>query len=104
MGTPQYPLVRAEGTHYELGRQHGEQAASRIHAHLAYVGETLRLSREQLRQRAVQLRPLFERFCPHLLDEIDGLAAGARLTPADALAVNIRGALAWVPPEPPAGC
>ena len=63
----QYRLVRAEGTHRELGRQHGEQAAEQIRAHVD-PGR----SREQLRAQASQYKPLFEKFCPHLLDEITG--------------------------------
>jgi isopenicillin-N N-acyltransferase-like protein len=85
----QYRLFRAEGTHRELGRQHGEQAADLIRAHVALLGR----SREQLRLQASKFKPLFEKFCPHLLDEITGLGEGAGITLAEALAVNIRGEL-----------
>lgn len=101
MEAARFPLVRAEGANYELGWHHGEQVAARIHAHLAYMRETLRLSDDQMRERALRFRPLFERFCPHLLEEIDGLAVGAGISPADALAVNVRAALAGAPGE---GC
>jgi isopenicillin-N N-acyltransferase-like protein len=85
----QYRLVRAEGTHRELGRQHGEQAAELIKAHVDLVGR----SREQLRLQALKFKPLFEKYCPHLLDEIVGLGEGAGITLPEALAVNIRGEL-----------
>lgn len=85
----QYRLVRAEGTHRELGRQHGEQAKELIRAHVEVVGR----SREQLRLQALQFKPLFEKYCPHLLDEIAGMGEGAGITLAEALAVNIRGEL-----------
>src|SRR5687767_905741 len=78
----QYRLVRAEGTHRELGRQHGEQAAELIRAHVDLVGR----SREQLRLQALKFKPLFEKYCPHLLDEITGLGEGAGITLAEALA------------------
>ena len=52
----QYRLVRAEGTHRELGRQHGEQAAEQIRAHLDHIGR----SRDQLQSQALQFKPLFE--------------------------------------------
>ena len=85
----QYRLVRAEGTHRELGRQHGEQATEQIRAHLDHIGR----SRDQLQSQALQFKPLFEKYCPHLLDEITGLGEGAGITLPEALAVNIRGEL-----------
>jgi isopenicillin-N N-acyltransferase-like protein len=85
----QYRLIRAEGTYRELGRQHGEQASEQIRAHVNLIGR----SREQLRVQAARFRPLFEKHCPHLLDEIVGLSEGAGVTLEEALAVNIRGEL-----------
>ena len=92
----EYPIYRAQGSHRELGRQHGEQAAQRIKAHLDYIASSARLSREQVRSRSQRFEPLFTRHCPHLLDEIRGLAEGAGIIFADALAVNIRGELGQV--------
>src|SRR5437870_4254766 len=89
-----YPLYRAKGTHRELGRQHGEQAAERIKAHLDFIARTQKLSVEQLHARALRFQPLFRKHCPHLLDEMKGLADGAGVPLAEALAVNIRGVLA----------
>lgn len=96
-----FPIFRAQGTHRQLGRLHGEQAAEQIKAHLEYMGTTMKLSRAGLQNRALRFRPLFEKHCPQLLDEIEGLAEGAGIAPAAALAVNIRGALGSVQDE---GC
>jgi len=82
-----------------LGRAHGEQAAEQIAAFVDYLAASLGLSREKLRARALRFRPLFESTCPHLLEEIDGLAEGARINPADALAVQLRGELGLVADE-----
>src|SRR5229473_3294449 len=68
----QYPLFRAKGTHRELGRQHGEQAAEYIKRHLDVMCSGHKLSRESLRQRASRFHPMFARYCPHLLDEMRG--------------------------------
>ncbi|MCP5117847.1 MAG: hypothetical protein GY953_44070 [bacterium] len=92
----EYPIYRCSGKHRELGRQHGEQAAGQINAHLDHLCQTQKLSRAGLRGKALRFRPLFEKYCPHLLEEIDGLAEGAAIAPADALAVNIRGELGKV--------
>jgi isopenicillin-N N-acyltransferase-like protein len=94
-GQPEeYPLFRARGAHRELGRQHGEQAASRIKAHLEVICAHSRITRPELRRRALRFRPLFAKHCPHLLEEMEGLAEGAGIEPAEAMACNIRGEIA----------
>jgi isopenicillin-N N-acyltransferase-like protein len=86
-----FARIEARGTHRELGRQHGEQCREQLLGFLDYLQKTLRLSRDQLHARALRLLPLFERQCPHLVEEIHGLAEGARVALAEALAVQIRG-------------
>jgi isopenicillin-N N-acyltransferase like protein len=87
----EYPLFRARGTHRELGRQHGEQAASRIERHLDLMCRSHKINRAELRRRALLFQPMFERYCPHLLDEMRGIAEGARVELSEAMACNIRG-------------
>ncbi|HTI50973.1 MAG TPA: C45 family peptidase, partial [Planctomycetaceae bacterium] len=88
-----YPLIRATGSPRELGRQHGVLAASQIQAFVDYLAESLGLARDALRRRALRFQPLFERHCPPLMEEIRGLAEGAGIEFAEALAVQIRGEL-----------
>jgi isopenicillin-N N-acyltransferase-like protein len=88
-----YPLFEARGTHRELGRQHGEQCRDRLRAFLDYLGSSLHLSRQQIRDRALRFLPLFERYCPHLVEEVSGLGEGAGVHLAEALAVQVRGEL-----------
>ena len=90
---PPYPLFTASGRPRELGRQHGEQAAELIREFLAWLQTALQLSRETMEQRALRFRPLFERFCPNLIEEITGLAEGAGISPAQSLALQLRGEL-----------
>jgi isopenicillin-N N-acyltransferase-like protein len=94
-----YPLFTARGGHRELGREHGEQARSRVRGFLDYLGQTLRLARTEVETRALRFLPLFERHCPHLLDEVRGLAEGAGVPLAEALAVQVRGELGPVSAE-----
>jgi isopenicillin-N N-acyltransferase-like protein len=96
-----FPLYSARGSHRELGRQHGEQARGQIQAHLATVQAGLGLTTPDLTTRARRFEPLFARYCAHLLEEIAGLAEGAAIPFAGALAVNVRGALG-LPPD--GGC
>lgn len=88
-----FPRFDARGTHRELGQQHGEQVGDRLRAFLDYLGSVLKLSPAQMRDRALRFQAVFERHCPHLVEEVRGLAEGARVEFADALAVQIRGEL-----------
>jgi predicted choloylglycine hydrolase len=97
----EYPIYKARGTHRELGRQHGEQASRQIKAHIGLMCSGPRMSRAQLRQRAAKFQPVFDRYCPHLLDEMRGLAEGAGITLEEAMACNIRSELRNAPRE---GC
>lgn len=90
----EYPLYKARGTHRELGRQHGEQAARQIKAHVAMMRARPKLSEEQFKRRVGQFQPMFERYCPHLLEEMRGLAEGAGITLEEAMLCSIRGELA----------
>jgi isopenicillin-N N-acyltransferase like protein len=91
--TSSYSLFRATGSPRALGRAHGEQAGEKIRAFLDSLQLGLKLTRESLRERALRFQPLFEKQCPHLLEEAHGLAGGAKIDPADALAVQLRGEL-----------
>jgi len=91
-----YPLFRASGTARELGRQHGEQAAEQIRGMIEFLAQSMRLSRESLQTRALKFQQLFQMVCPHLLEEIKGLAEGAKLPLADAIIVQLRGELGQV--------
>ena len=86
----EYPLFHARGTHRELGQHHGEQASDRIRQHLDLMCANQKISTAKLRRQSLLVQPMFERYCPHLLEEIRGLAEGARIEMADALACNIR--------------
>jgi len=89
----EYPLYKARGTHRELGRQHGEQAARQIKAQVEAMVTGQRLPREKFTRLAARFEPMFERYCPHLLEEMRGLAEGAGIAFEDAMACSIRGEL-----------
>lgn len=94
--TQQYPLIDAQGSPTELGHQHGEQAGEQIRGYLEYLAESLRLTRHQLGERAMKFFSLFDRQCPHLLPEIAAMADAAKITTAEAIALQMRGELAQV--------
>ena len=88
-----FPIYRAAGSHRELGRLHGEQAKEQIHGHLDGMCRTEKWTRVELQKRASQFHPLFQQHCPHLLDELEGLAEGAGISLAEAIATNTRSVL-----------
>jgi len=94
-----FPLFEARGTPRELGRQHGAQAAAQVRGFLDFIAAMLKLSRSELRSRALRFLPLFETHCPHLVEEIRGLAEGAAVDFADALALQMRAELGQLPGE-----
>ncbi len=78
------PLV-LNGTPRERGRQHGETLREKIHAHLArwldFLGEDTGLDpRRYLAQMLADTNfiPAAERWTPDLLDELRGIAEGAK--------------------------
>ena len=99
--TATFPCIEVSGTHREMGRQHGTQARERIRGYLDNLAESLKLSRTALQKRALKFQPLFDKTCPHLVEEVTGLGEGAGLTFAEALALQLRGELGQLPPE---GC
>lgn len=94
-----YPLIYVRGNHQTLGQQHGEQCRTQLRGLLEYLGATLKLSRPQMHARAMRFLPLFERHCPHLVEEVRGLAAGADVPFAEALAVQLRGEIGPIADE-----
>jgi isopenicillin-N N-acyltransferase-like protein len=97
----EYPLYKARGSHRELGRQHGEQASRQIRAHIDLLRARPKLPDQQFSRRVARFQTMFERYCPHLLEEMRGLAEGAGVTLEEAMACSIRGELATAPAE---GC
>jgi protein-tyrosine-phosphatase/predicted choloylglycine hydrolase len=99
-----FPLLEAGGPPRELGRQHGEQCRVQMRAFLVHVCAMLKLSANEIERRALRFLPLFEAHCPHLVEEIHGLAEGADVSFAKALAVQIRGELGPLPARLKEGC
>lgn len=93
-----FPCYRVEGDHRQLGRSHGEQAAMAIQAHLEAICRHEGWSRQSLSAHAAPFVPLWDRHCPHLVEELQGLADGARISLLEAVAVNTRSVLSTADP------
>ncbi|MSS71586.1 MAG: hypothetical protein EXS64_08860 [Candidatus Latescibacteria bacterium] len=96
-----FPFVRVKGSRYAMGRQHGEIAGERVRRFIDLLLNGAKVSLEEGGRRAMRFLPLFERFSPGLVEEVRGLADGAKVSFEEALLLQVRGEIAGVTPE---GC
>lgn len=89
-----FPFFQVAGAPFERGRQHGEGAADLIRFNLEgywrlfqhYAG----LDRTAALEEAKRYRDPIQAHAPHLLEEMEGIAAGAGLSLNEILALNCR--------------
>ncbi|MBX3065090.1 MAG: hypothetical protein KF726_19065 [Anaerolineae bacterium] len=103
-----FPLLKVRGSHYEIGLQIGEAVRDllpRVIDQIFYHELTMNalpvegrltpsvppLSRSQILARTRDFLPLFEQYCPQMLDELRGIAHSAQLSFEEALLLQIRG-------------
>ncbi len=99
----QFPLITVSGNAYQMGYEHGEQATVLIDRYLLWIEKSTGKSRDELGARARAFLPFIEDLNPLLLDEIRGLAEGARLPYEHALLCQTRGEAVGAP-LPAEGC
>jgi isopenicillin-N N-acyltransferase like protein len=101
---PDPPLVKVFGGPYDRGRQHGRACGDLIRRYPDVLLEVISLEgrwraldrvfppkkREDLLSRAMTFLPAMEAFAPHFVEEIRGIADGAKVSFAEALLVNVR--------------
>ena len=95
----QFPVIRAEGTPYDVGVIHGRAAAATIRAEI-----TARLRNRDLDRTLAEATagiPHVRDWAPHLLDEMRGIADGASVDLGAILAIN---GVGYVEAPVPAGC
>ncbi len=97
MVTHTFPLIRVAGSAYEMGRQHGEQAAALIERYLLLIERITAKPRDALCANALRFQPLMAALSPRFLEEVNGLADGAGISLEEALLCQVRGeaAGAW---------
>ena len=88
--THTFPLIEVSGTAYEMGYQHGAQAADLIQRYLLLTERFAGLSLEQLCQNALLFLPCLEQLSPPYVEEVRGLAAGAGISFEAALLCQAR--------------
>src|SRR5215207_9697100 len=97
------PWVSVSGGPYERGVRYGRQCGDLIARYADILLRTIRqeaawrtlpvdpsLDRESLLARCLAFLPQYEAFAPHLVEEMRGIADGAKLQFAEVLLVNVR--------------
>ena len=85
-----FPLVWVRGSAYEMGRQHGEQARDLIARYLLLIERITQKPRDVLCKNAMRFLPRIEALSPALVQEIRGLAEGAKISFEEALLCQVR--------------
>ena len=94
MANPPVAKLTIMGKPYERGYQHGSQAREMVHSGVAFYSqmweENIGRSREDLLALAAEFEPVVGNYDAEILEEIEGVAAGAGLTLAEVMVVNAR--------------
>lgn len=85
-----YPVVEAAGSSRHMGQAHGEQARQFIDRYLAAIERWCGLDRDALGRRARSFLPMLEHFSADFVEEVRGLAEGARIPFDHALLCQVR--------------
>ena len=88
--TSTFPLIEVTGTSYEMGRQHGEQAAHLVHRYLQWIEELTGRPREILCANAARFLPGIEALSQPFVEEVRALAEGAGISLEEALLCQAR--------------
>jgi hypothetical protein len=85
-----FPLIEVSGSAYELGRQHGSQAAALVRDYLRWIDRLTKVPRWQLGRNALRFLPLIQTLSPKFVDEVHGLADGAGISMEEAMICQTR--------------
>ena len=85
-----FPLFEVGGTSYEMGYQHGAQAAQLVRRYLLWIEKLTGKTREVLSRNAMSFLPMIEALSPSLVEETRGLAEGAGISFEEAVLCQVR--------------
>lgn len=88
-----FPVIEVSGSAFERGRMHGELARSRVEHSIASYARLFGfcgIAWEEAQRRAGAYRDAISGFDASLLEEIEGIAAGAGREASEILALNCR--------------
>ena len=86
----EFPLIEVSGTAFQMGYQQGKQAEPMVRRYLALILKLTGKPAAQLEANAMRFLPVIQKFSPAYVQEVFGLAEGARLPFAQALLCQVR--------------
>jgi predicted choloylglycine hydrolase len=86
----EFPLIEVSGTAFQMGYQHGKQAEPIIRRYLEWITKLTGKRAVDLEANAMRFVPFIQKFSAAYLDEVYGLAEGARITLAQAVLCQVR--------------
>lgn len=86
----EFPLFEVSGTSYEMGYQHGSQAAPLVQRYLTWIERFTGMPRDVLCRNAMSFMPWIETLSAPYAEEIRGLAEGAGITLEEAVLCQVR--------------
>ena len=92
-----FPLFEVSGSSYEMGYQHGAQAADLVRQYLLWIERLTGMSRDVLCRNAMSFLPAIEALSAQFVEEIRGLADGAGISFEEAVLCQVRTEAAKVP-------
>ena len=85
-----FPVVEVSGNAYEMGYQHGTQASDLIRSYLRLIERLTNLPRDILCRNAMAFLPRMETLSPAFVEEVRGLANGAKISFEEAVLCQAR--------------
>jgi len=85
-----FPLIEVSGTAYEMGYQHGAQAAELVERYIRWIEKLSGNPRDLLCRNALTFLPSIKALSPAYVEEVRGLADGARISFEEALLCQVR--------------
>jgi hypothetical protein len=86
----EFPLIEVSGTAFQMGYQHGKQAEPVIRRYLSWISKLTKKPAAELEANAMRFLPFIQKFSPAYVEEVFGLAEGARLTLGQAVLCQVR--------------
>jgi len=86
-----FPLVKVHGSNYEMGYQHGEKCSELIKEHLKISLQAVQergITKEKALEFSTRCISFGERYAPHLVEELNGIADGAGVSREEIYSLN----------------
>ncbi len=99
-----FPLIEVQGSSYEMGYQHGVQAAELVRRYISWIEKLTHTPVSVLRKNAMAFRHEMEILSPPFLEEVRGLADGAAISFEEAMLCQVRAESAQVSSGTMEGC